>query len=414
ALEKVAAHVTAFAVAAALLAGAAWLAGLAFGKLPGDEIPVQAAGGYALWLALVGLFFGALAFALAQFFGRGAGAGIAGGLLIAGYVLNNYRTIPALTTMARVTPWAWTGDHLPLAGQYDWASLLPLPFLIVALFAAGVEGFARRDLGAVTALRGPGLPTFLLGLRGPIGRSFGERLPLALAWGAGIGFFGFLITTISDVMADEVAKSPNFAGVFQRMFPAFDVLSAAGFLQLMVQLFYIVAGFSAATMVSGWASDETSGRLELLLATPLDRARWALQSGLGVFAALAVMSAVMGVAIGVGAAVAGSEAVTPMIGTTTLGLYAAALAGVGFAAGGLIRTSIASEVVSAVVVGTYLIDLLVPALDLPAWVHSLALTAHMGQPMVGAWDPVGVVASLVLAFGGLALGAWGFTRRDVR
>jgi len=34
--------------------------------------------------------------------------------------------------------------------------------------------------------------------------------------------------------------------------------------------------------------------------------------------------------------------------------------------------------------------------------------------MVGVWDPVGIVASLVLAIGGVALGTWGFQRRDLR
>jgi hypothetical protein len=34
--------------------------------------------------------------------------------------------------------------------------------------------------------------------------------------------------------------------------------------------------------------------------------------------------------------------------------------------------------------------------------------------MVGEWDPVGVVAALVLGIGGLLVGAWGLSRRDVR
>ena len=87
--------------------------------------------------------------------------------------------------------------------------------------------------------------------------------------------------------------------------------------------------------------------------------------------------------------------------------------GVGFAVGGLWRTSLAAEVTALVVVATYLIDLIAPALKVPDWVHQLALTAHMGQPMTGAWDPVGVVACVVIAVGGIALGAWGFARRDV-
>jgi hypothetical protein len=34
--------------------------------------------------------------------------------------------------------------------------------------------------------------------------------------------------------------------------------------------------------------------------------------------------------------------------------------------------------------------------------------------MVGVWDPVGIVVSLVVAVGGVAVGAWGFARRDLR
>jgi ABC-2 type transport system permease protein len=166
--------------------------------------------------------------------------------------------------------------------------------------------------------------------------------------------------------------------------------------------------------VSGWAADETAGRLELVLASPLSRRAWMLRSGLGVLAAIALMTLLTALAVGLGAVLAGSEALTPMAGTFALGLYAAALAGVGFAVGGLLRTAVAAPAVAVVVVATYLVDLLVPALDLPEGLHRLALTAHLGQPMVGVWDAAGVIACLVLAAGGLALAAEGFARRDLR
>jgi putative exporter of polyketide antibiotics len=89
------------------------------------------------------------------------------------------------------------------------------------------------------------------------------------------------------------------------------------------------------------------------------------------------------------------------------------MVGVGIAVGGLWRTSLAAEITALVVIVTYLIDLLAPAFKLPDWVHQLALTAHLGQPMIGTWDPVGVVACVVIAVGGIALGAWGMSRRDV-
>ncbi len=102
-----------------------------------------------------------------------------------------------------------------------------------------------------------------------------------------------------------------------------------------------------------------------------------------------------------------------MVGTAVLTLFALAVAGAGLAAGGLFRASLAGVAAAVVVLVTFLVDLLVPALHLPNELGDLALTAHYGQPMIGVWDPVGIVASLVIAFGGLAVGAWGFARRDL-
>jgi ABC-2 type transport system permease protein len=415
AVEKVAAHVALLTVVAAAMALAAWLAGAAFAKLPGDEIPLAAAVGFALWIWLMALASGGLAFVLAQFLGRATAAWIAGVVLVAGPVLTNYKTlVPALSGVARLTPWAWTAGHLPLAGQDDWGSLVPVAVLAAVLLPLGIEAFARRDLGATSAVPVPALPPVALGLGGPVGRSLGERLPLALAWGLGLGAFGLAMAAGSRSLADAFATSPDLARTVQGVFPGYDLTSAGGFLQLMVQLLYVVAGFAAVTLVSGWASDETSGRVELLLAAPLSRRSWMLRSGLGVLAAIALMTATLALATGLGAALAGSDALTPMAGTLALGLFAAALAGIGFAVAGLARPSAAAATVAVVVVATYLIDLLVPALDLPQGLHRLALTAHLGQPMAGVWDAAGVVACLVLAVGGLLGGAEAFARRDLR
>jgi ABC-2 type transport system permease protein len=416
ALEKVAAHLTVMVVVMAIVAFASWLAGALFGTMPGDAIPPVAAIGYALWLGLVALASGAVAFALAPFLGRAGAAGVAGFVLFAGYLLNGYQAaVPALAGLAHLSWFSWTAKHVPLAGAYDWGSLLPVAVVSVVLLAVGVEAFARRDLGASSAVRLPTPPGALLGLRGPVGRAFGERLPSGLAWGLGLGLAGLVFAAASGSLTDALASmSPDTARVFRTVLPNFDLTTAGGFLQLVfVQLGFIVVGFAAASLVGGWASDETSGRLEMLLATPLSRWPWAVCSGIGVYLAVAAMTVVLALAVGIGALIAESDAVTPMAGSVTLGLYAAAVAGVGFAIGGLLRTSIAAEAVALLVVATFLVDLIAPALRLPDWVHQLALTAHLGQPMVGAWDVTGIVACLVLAAGGLAIGGWGLRRRDV-
>jgi len=92
-------------------------------------------------------------------------------------------------------------------------------------------------------------------------------------------------------------------------------------------------------------------------------------------------------------------------GVALVGVVAAVFLAIGVA--------LAAEVAAVVVVLTHLVDLLAPAFKLPDWVHQLALTAHMGQPMVGDWDPTGIVLSVALAVGGTLIGAWGMGRRDV-
>ncbi len=417
ALEKLAAHVTVLAVSMAFLAIAAWVAGSVFGNAEfGDQISLESGIGFALWVGLMGLVSGSVAFALAPLVGRGSAAGVAGAVLLGMFILGGYAPyVPAFEWVAKVSWFHWTYDHVPLAGQFDWPSLGLVAVVTAILLAIGVELFARRDLGVVTGIPVPGLPRATLGVRGPIGRAFGDQLPGALWWGIGIGVFGFMLAAVSRTFASQLTTDfPTFAELLQAIFPGVDLASSGWFLQLVfVEMGLIVVGFSAATFVGKWASDEQAGRLELLLSTPLSRARWALAGGVGALLAVVVTTAVYALGIGLGSAFAGSEILTPMAGTIALGGYAAAMVGIGVAIGGLWRTSWAAELVAAFVIGTFLVGLLAPALDLPDFVQELALTTHLGQPMIGEWDPVGLVACGVIAIGGMLLGTWGMTRRDV-
>jgi ABC-2 type transport system permease protein len=416
AVEKLGAHLTAMALAMAILGLAAWIAGNAFARLPGDEISLAAAASYALGTGLLALASGSVAFALAPLLGRAPAAAIAAAVMIGGYLLQSYSaSVPAFAGLASLTWFGWTSGHAPLSGLYDWPSLIPVAAVAAALLVVGVELFARRDVGATASLRTPALPGWALGDGGPIRRSLAERLPAALGWGIGLGLFAFVMAAASGSLAGALdGLSPQTRQIFQNVLPQFDLTTAGGFMQLVfMELGLIVAGFAAATLVGGWASDETSGRLEMLLSTPMSPAAWALRSGLGLFFAVAILTAVLVAAVGAGALLAGSDPLTPMAGSLMLGLYAAALVGIGMAVGGLVRTSLAAEVVALIVVATFLVDLLAPPFHWPDWVHQLAITAHLGQPLVGVWDLVGIGLCLALAVGGLLLGALGMRRRDV-
>jgi ABC-2 type transport system permease protein len=410
AVEKLAAHLTALVLALAFMTIMVTISSNAFGNAAlGDPLPLTSSLGFALWLGFNALFFGGIAFALGPILGRAGSAGVAGIALALAWSVNGLNLGP-LTVLS---PFSWTANHIALVGQYDWAGVALVAVAAVVLLAIGVEAFARRDLGVTVGVGLPTLPGVVLGVRGPISRAFGEQLPRALAWGLGLGVFGAMLASIVGEMSGQLAGDENLLKVLQTAFPGLDLTTAGGFLQLFIELFYIVAGFAAATFVSKWASDETGGRLEEVLATPLSRFRWVIACGVAALAADAVMTLIFALSIGLGAGSGGVSAGDAMLGSMSLGLYAAALIGIGFAIGGLWRTSLAAELVALFVVATYLVGLLAPPLGLPDWVHQLALTTHFGQPMAGQWDAVGVVACVAIAVGGILLGAWGMARRDV-
>jgi ABC-2 type transport system permease protein len=416
AVEKLAGHILVIAVASAAVFLSVAIAGSLNAKLPGDEISVTAAFAYAVQLGLMGLAAGGLAFALSQFLGRGAGVAIAGSVMFGGWLLNGYQgAVPALAPFANLTWFGWTSNHLPLAGAFDWPSLIPVALVTVLLLAIGVEAFVRRDIGATSAVPTPSLPRFLVGLGGPAARSFGNGFPTALAWGIGLGIYGLVIAASATAFTELIQTSPDVARMLQQVFPGTDILSVGGFLQLLFfQFGLILAGLAAATLVGSWASDETSGRLEMLLATPLARARWVAAGGLAILGQIVVFVAVAAVGIAIGTAMIGGDLVQPIIGTFALGAFSAAFAGIGLAVAGIWRSSWAAPAVALLTIGTWFLDTIVPAFNLPDIVRDLALTAHYGLPMLGQWDAAGLAASAVLAVGGVAIGAAAFRRRDLR
>lgn len=415
ALEKVAAHIVSVGLAMLLGALLTWLGGVWFASRPGDEISFGASAAQFLLYGLEIVAAGSVAFAVSPFVGRGAAAGAAGAVMFGAYVVNGYASIvPAFGSLSAVSWFHWTAGHRPLAGIDDWVPLGLLAVVTLALLVLGVVAFERRDLGAPAGGWLPRLPRSIAGVGGALTRSLDERMPAALAWGAGLGLLGWTMAVSSAPFADELRKVPAFDQLMNFLYPGIDYTSPGGFLQLVFFTTGIVLfGIAAATLVSGWASDESAGRLELVLATPVARAGWLLRSGLGVFAAAGLVTLVAAAAIALGAIQVGGDPITPVAGTLVLGLDMLGLVGLGLAVGGLVGPSLAGRFVAVVTVALFLVEFLGSAFRLPAWVVDLSLNAHFGQPMAGRWDLTGPVVCLALAFGGLAVGALGLARRDL-
>jgi len=415
ALEKLAGHVTAVILAMLLLATTIWVVGAAFGSLPGDEIPASAALGQVTLYGVMMLSVGGVAFATAPWLGRTRALALGLIVLFASYLIYSYATLsPVIDALKPLSFFSWTAGHRPMAGVTDWPSVAILAGITVVLFAVGVAGFVRRDLGSMANVGWLRLPSLPAGITGPFARQLSDRTGIALAWGLGIGLYGALIVASAQAFSDMIGGLPQIAALIESIYPGLDLTQPSAVLQLTFFGFgSFIIGLAGASFLAGWATDENRRRLEVVLSTPRSRASWATRSGLGVIAAIGVVTVVIALIIGIATATQEGNVVDPVIGVGILGLAAAGFAGVGLAVGGLVRSSLAAGVTAALIVATFLLDTLGAALKLPQWVLDLSIYKHLGQPMAGIYDPVGLVAAAIMLVGGLALCTVGLRRRDI-
>jgi putative exporter of polyketide antibiotics len=416
AIEKVGGYLLALLVTMALFAVSAYAAIAAFGTLPGDAVGFDAVLAHAAWLLVVVLLPGAVAFAVAPFLGRGGALGAGGLMLFASFVVSGYsESVPFFQNLEPVSYFSITEGHRPIAGTYDWPSVVAMAGVVGALLVAGVIAFVWRDLLVPTGgrIRMPGISLFTGGV---FRRSIGERLPASLIWGLVLGLYGMIIAFSADEFVKAIGGIPEIAAIIQQVFPDADIASVGGFLHIAFFSEAILFVAVATTMlVSGWASDEGERRLELVLSTPTSRVSWGIRSALAVMVGTAIVTGLLvaGVVAGTLTQTASRDVVQVAIGVSVLGLYAMALVGVGLAVGGLVRPSLAAPVTIGLALGFFLWDLIGSIARFPDVLLDLALNRHLGQPLIGQYDWPGMALCAALVVGGVVLSAAGMRRRDI-
>lgn len=415
ALEKLAGHLTAVVFALLILAFAIWGVGAAFGSLPGDGIPLAAAVGQVLLYGLMMLAAGGVAFATAPYVGQTRALAFGLAVLFASYLINSYATLsPIIDALKPLSFFGWTAGHRPIAGVADWTSVAFMAGVDAVLLGVGVVAFGRRDLGSVANVGWLRLPSLPAGTGGPFRRQLADRTGVAIGWGLGIGLYGMLIVASAKAFAESLGSLPQIEAIIKIIYPDIDLSQPSAILQLTFFGFgSFIFGLAGASFLAGWATDEGRRRLEVVLSTPRARASWAARSGLGVLAALGVVTLVVAALIGIAVVTQAGDVVAPVAGIAVLGLATAGFASVGLAVGGVVRTSLAAGVAAFLVIATFLIDTLGAALKLPDPILQLSIYKHLGSPMAGVFDLAGIAASAVMVVGGLAICAIGLTRRDI-
>ena len=395
--------------AAALLLGCG--ASVALGALTalalaGATVPAGSAVLYGASTAVLGVVFAAVGVCLAQVFAH-ARAAQGTGLALVGlaYVVRAVGDVRG-DWLVWLSPMGWAQATHVLGEQRWWPLGVGLLAGAALTLLAGRLS-ATRDLDAGLVAPRPGAPAAGPLLSGALGLAVRLERGTLAGWAAGMLVLTAMIGSLTGSVEDMARDNPALDSYLRRTGEGSFVESFLATLLLVVAL--LASGYPVSA-ASRLRAEESSGRLEPLLATGLARGRW-LSAWLGVTVGGTVVLLFLG---GLGLGLTAGAGVRPLhLGAQAL-LYAPAALSLaalvvllfgwrpGWAAGGWVALG-----------ACFVLGWLGPLLDLPRAVVDLSPFSHVPQvPVVGttfgaaSWTAVAVV--LLVAAG------WaGFRRRDV-
>lgn len=308
------------------------------------------------------------------------------------------------------SPIGWGQQVRPFAGD-RW----PV-FLVLIAFAAVCATIAfalnrRRDLAAGMLADRAGRATAAATLRSPLALAWRLQAGVLLAWAVGCLMFGLILGNVAGNVEGFV-DSPQAREMFTKLGGVKGLTDAfiateLGFMGIIVTVF----GIQAALRMH---AEETSLRLEALLATGASRTRWAVShTSVAVIGPL-LLALVFGSAVGL--AHAAQTSAPGDVGGAVLGALLqlpAVWVVVGFvvAAYGMVPRLVPAG--WALLVAFLLIGELGVLLGLPSWVLDVSPFAHVPRLPGGELRLAPVLWLTGIAAALFAVGLVGFGRRDV-
>lgn len=393
------------AAAGSLLVGAGVLASVST-----LDVPPGGAVLYGASVTCFGLVFAGVAVVAAQLTGHARGAiGLSVCALGAAFLLRAVGDVQD-SWVSWTSPMGWS-QQVHAFGHLRWWPLAFSLLFTAAALAVAVDLAGRRDLGAglVSARPGPARAASWLGTTTGLAWRL-QRGSLA-GWTAGIFMGAALFGSFSREVSAMVKDNPQMAEFFARAGEADLVSSFLASALLIMNL--IGAGFAVSSALR-LRAEETSGRLEPVLAAGVSRWRW-LGGGLLVTlggTVLVVAAAGLGVGIAHGLVAHDPAAVGRMLGYSLLYLPAVLI----LAALTVLLLGWAPRLSLVAWVGVawcFVVGYFGQLLGLPSWLKDLSPFTHIPMvPAAGATavQPVVLAALVVVA---AAIAGVGLRRRDI-
>jgi ABC-2 type transport system permease protein len=312
------------------------------------------------------------------------------------------------SALSWLSPIAWAQQTRAFV-DLRWAPLGLSVVLVAVLTTVAFRLDDRRDVGAglVQPRRGPAAAP--ASLSGPVGLLARLQRGTIVSWTAGLVVLGLTFGSLARSVVDMVADNPALARAVGATGDLTDGFAAAASTYFAL----CAAGFAVASVLR-LRGEETAGRMELLLATALERRRLLGAAAAVSAGAAALLLVAAGLADGVAASAALDDA--GRLGAQLAGALVqlpAVLVVAGVAVALVGAAPRFAPLAWLVVVWALVAGLFAPLLDLPDWAVRLSPLGWVPRVPAEDVDVVPLVGLLLVAAALVAFGLAAFRRRDV-
>jgi ABC-2 type transport system permease protein len=324
-------------------------------------------------------------------------------------------TVPSASWIGVISPFHWMEKTTSAApgGTFDVGATIGLALAAAVMLGLSVGIFQRRDVGsglisfgrrAHAAVR---VASRNVMLRLPFTEGLWEQRVGLAVWAVSTFLLGAIMVSVVKSVADALNADPNLAALFSKAMGGNIYEGLMGIVWFGFALLILAA--YAVVQVSRWAAQDSEGRVEMLLSTPVSRTRVVIDRAFE-FAVASLLIVIAG-SLGV-AAKAPSSGLNIGAGhlfTSSLLMWPFALAFGGLGVAVVSRwPRIAVPFLAAFAAIEYFLGDLAPVFKFPGWVANLSVFHLFGNPLAASsisWTPpltmilvfaVGFAAALLL------------------
>lgn len=312
-----------------------------------------------------------------------------------------------------LSPIGWGQQIQAFEANNWWVLALPAA-LATGTVAIAVALAGHRDYGLGMLTDRPGPAAAPRNLRSPLGLAWRLQRGALFGWTAAMVIVGAVVGSLGQQI-DDLADNPRFVEMLTALGGAGIDLSDTLFAALLTLIGAIVTGFPLQAMLRA-NGEESSGRLEHVMATAVGRTRWVaghiICAVLGTLVLLLLLGAFAGLSDGLATGEPAARLITLggaalVQAPATLAVTGAAIAVIGFLPGS------AGTLVWAGLTVTILLGPIGNILDLPGGLRNLSPFTHI-PPAPAADIPAAPLLTLIAVAALLTTaGLLRFARRDL-